>query len=522
MADDNDFEKANKKNKSKINIFDDAISYETARSIITSSQISQEDDDEEVINFDGTPSVKFTSKFNEKNAPPPPLPDLSSLAQPASVSRSSLPQTDVPNGSSKFVNPVTYGHNRSRSLTMDKTSSQTSLSVAHSSSFIDIEEASAAETKKSYTIADLEKLQQEVLSLKRSLLSARKDRWIKLPVDETLHRIMKGEPYSLEMYKSLDDKLTLLDKAVKMSDGNAIIAAVLFLKRTVSNQIFNREILTRPVAANHYLAYLKAHYDAAEYITTLIMLGRNEEAAVFKYKTSLATPDVPVKISKLRDSLRSNFQNDSQLSSDASLVEEYIDLLERQRPIEETDAQVESSGKSTLFRDFPRKKSLLDMPVVTTLYYCCLYHYDLAENNLASPLALKKRHMISDKQFMWTGISARARIHQWKDIEALLTTKGWFGGTKMKAVIGFDKVVNILHKNNAPPDILDKYLAMIDSLDQRLNLAKKVQCPKTIVDTLIAMKNKQELETYATKLDRYSKEGLYAYDALNSSTIKWR
>lgn len=34
-----------------------------------------------------------------------------------------------------------------------------------------------------------------------------------------------------------------------------------------------------------------------------------------------------------------------------------------------------------------------------------------------------------------------------------LHCQGWFGSTKMKSVIGFDKIVSILHKNNAPPDV---------------------------------------------------------------------
>ncbi|KAI8784597.1 spermatogenesis-defective protein 39 [Biomphalaria glabrata] len=521
--DDCDFEKASKKNKSKINIFDDRVSLEDARSIIKSSQINAEDDeDEDVINFDDTPvGVKFTNKSNEQSVKVTPMPDLSSLALPASLSGNSMPRTDASNSSYMQFNAVTYGHNRSRSLTLDKNFSKTSLTSSQSS-FMDIEEVSAEDTKKNFTRADVENLQKEVLSLKRSLLSAKKDRWKKLPVDETLQRIIRGEVYSLEMYKSLEDKLDLIDKAVRICDGNAITAAVLFFKQSVTSQIFNREILSRPVAANHYLSYLKSHFDTSEYINTLLLLGRNEEAAMYKYKTCVAAPDVSVKISKLRDCMRSFFQNDSQLSFDSSLVEQYIDLLERQRPIEETDAQLESSGKSTLFRDFPRKRSLLDMPVVTTLYYCCLYHYDLGENSLASPLSLKKRHMISDKQFLWTSISARARLRNWKDIEALLTTKSWFGGTKMKAVIAFEKIVNILHRNGAPPDVLDKYISMIDNLEQRLSVAKKVECHKAVVDTLVALKNRQELEQYTSKLERYSKEGLYAHDILNSSTIKWR
>ena len=31
--------------------------------------------------------------------------------------------------------------------------------------------------------------------------------------------------------------------------------------------------------------------------------------------------------------------------------------------------------------------------------------------------------------------------------------QGWFGGKKMKAAIGFDRVVEILHKFQAPQDV---------------------------------------------------------------------
>jgi len=31
------------------------------------------------------------------------------------------------------------------------------------------------------------------------------------------------------------------------------------------------------------------------------------------------------------------------------------------------------------FRELPRTASLLNMSVMTTLYYCCLYHYEVPE-----------------------------------------------------------------------------------------------------------------------------------------------
>ena len=36
---------------------------------------------------------------------------------------------------------------------------------------------------------------------------------------------------------------------------------------------------------------------------------------------------------------------------------------------------------------------------------------------------------------------------------SLCLLQGWFGGTKIKSVIGFDKVVDVLHKTGAPKEV---------------------------------------------------------------------
>lgn len=49
------------------------------------------------------------------------------------------------------------------------------------------------------------------------------------------------------------------------------------------------------------------------------------------------------------------------------------------------DRQAERGGKVELFQKFPRRASILHMPLVTTLYYSCFYHYGEAEVSLAPP-----------------------------------------------------------------------------------------------------------------------------------------
>ena len=53
--------------------------------------------------------------------------------------------------------------------------------------------------------------------------SVERSRWASLPVADTITRIIIGEPYSLEPYRSLQDKLSLLNAAIGYHDGNAIL-----------------------------------------------------------------------------------------------------------------------------------------------------------------------------------------------------------------------------------------------------------------------------------------------------------
>ncbi|CAH1791214.1 unnamed protein product, partial [Owenia fusiformis] len=372
------------------------------------------------------------------------------------------------------------------------------------------------------TSSHIAKLESEIKFLQRSLKSAKEDRWTVLKPTETVKRIICGQQYSLEMYKSKDDKVALLDAAIKLHDGNAITAAVLFLKKTIKPSMFNQILMMRPSAIEHYLNYLKKHYDFIELVDILGMLGRTEEAAMIKYKQAVSVQNEETKIKNLKACSRAHFQSDPSLNHDAQHIEEQIALLERQLPIEAADSHAEQSGQNRDFKEFPRKAKLSNQPVITSLYYCCFYHYELAENSLASPTAIRKAHRLTDKQFLWVALSALCRRRRWLSIDQLFATKGWFGGTKMKASIGFDKVIDVLSKNGALADVLTKYCKLIDDSEKRLNIASKYKCHEEAIDTLVQMKDRQGIEDYKRRLTPHTKEDMYALNALKSSTIKWK
>ena len=54
-------------------------------------------------------------------------------------------------------------------------------------------------------------------------------RFTPLHPKETVRNIFLGKPFSLEFYKSWADKIALIDEAIQLGDGNAILAVTNFI-----------------------------------------------------------------------------------------------------------------------------------------------------------------------------------------------------------------------------------------------------------------------------------------------------
>ncbi|KAG8126367.1 hypothetical protein E2320_021531 [Naja naja] len=318
---------------------------------------------------------------------------------------------------------------------------------------------------------------------------------------------------SLERFHSLQDKLLLLDEAVALHDGNVITAILIFLKRTLRKglilldkhffslqlEILFRELEMRQVALRHLIHFLKETGDQKLLLDLLRFLGRTEEVALTQYREHLTISDAEKKKEFLKSCIGLPFS-----SEDAAHVQDHYTLLERQIIIEANDKHLESSGQTEIFRKYPRKASILNMPLVTTLFYSCFYHYTETEGTFSSPANLKKTFKIPDKQYMLTALAARAKLRAWHDVDALFTTKNWLGYTKKRAPIGFHRVVEILQRNNAPVQVLQEYMHLIEDVETKLNLAMKYKCHDVVIDTYRNLKDRQQLMAYRCKVERGS------------------
>uniref|UniRef100_A0A8B9HQ52 Spermatogenesis-defective protein 39 homolog n=1 Tax=Astyanax mexicanus TaxID=7994 RepID=A0A8B9HQ52_ASTMX len=312
--------------------------------------------------------------------------------------------------------------------------------------------------------------------------------------EETVRRMRKGRAYSLERFRSLQDKLLLLDEAVSLHDGNVITAVLIYLKRSLSKEILFRELMVREVALRHYVHYLKEMGEQKLLIKSSFHL---EKGLTIDFVLFISLP----------------FSQD-----DAMHVQDHYTLLERQIIIEANDKR----GEAEIFRKYPRKASILNMPLITTLYYSCFYHYGEPEGTFSSPANIRKTFRISEKQYILTALGARAKLKSWFDVDSLFNTKNWLGYTKKRSPIGFHRVVDILQKNNAPAQVLQEYVNLIDDPELRLSLAQKYKCHDIVIDTYKDLKDRQQLIVYQGKVERGSHEDRKIEELINNMQIRWK
>ncbi|KAG7272606.1 hypothetical protein CRUP_033115 [Coryphaenoides rupestris] len=278
-----------------------------------------------------------------------------------------------------------------------------------------------------------------------------------------------------------------------------------------------RELVDRETALRHYIHYLKESGDEKTSLDLFRALGRTEDVALLQYKNHLAISDENKRRDYLKTCLSLPFSPE-----DVAHVQDHYTLLERQIIIEENDKQVEKSGQSDIFKRFPRKASILHMPLITTLYYSCFYHYSEPEGTYSSPANIRRTFKLAEKQYFLTALGARAKLKAWADVDSLFTTRNWLGFTKKKSPVAFQRVLDILHKNNAPVQVLEVYVNLLDDLELKINMAHKFKCHDVIINTYRDAKDRQQLLGYQRKMDRNSTEYRTIEAVLNNSQIRWK
>ncbi|XP_076238832.1 spermatogenesis-defective protein 39 homolog [Calliopsis andreniformis] len=324
--------------------------------------------------------------------------------------------------------------------------------------------------------------------------------------DITLRKILLGQPYSLEQYKSLNSKTALLDAAIISGDGNAILLIILFLTKTLKRSLVQRILAERPDAVNVYIRYLSTRLQLNEITDILTMLGQSMDAAMKTLHIVIKnTRDPDRLLQKLRNAYKTQFSTLTDCK-EASFVQSYIKLLEWQMAVKKLDGNEEVELNS----------SVLD----------CLRHtcksQNVSEGTLMSPTILCQLHDISPRQYQKVALEVRASAGDWDNVDKLLLTKDWLGSKKLQTYLPVEDVLKILHKNKAAADVLEKYLKYVDNVERRLELAKKMHCFRIAIDILVQQADRAALMEYKTKLQLQSEEYFYAESALRLQSVKWK
>uniref|UniRef100_UPI003AAE84D7 spermatogenesis-defective protein 39 homolog isoform X6 n=1 Tax=Centroberyx gerrardi TaxID=166262 RepID=UPI003AAE84D7 len=335
--------------------------------------------------------------------------------------------------------------------------------------------------------------------------------------EETVQRMQQGKVFSLEKFRSLQDKLLLLDQAVSVHDGNVITAVLIYLKKSLSKEVLFRELESRQTALRHFIHYLTETKEQRLLMELFRALGRTEDMALLQYKEHLSITDE----NKRRDFLKSCISLPFS-PEDAVHVQDHFTLLERQIIIEATDRQAESGGKVEIFQKFPRRASILNMPLITTLYYCCFYHYSETEGTYSSPANIRQTFRIAEKQYFVTALAARAKLKAWLDVDALFSSRNWLGFSRKKSPLSFHRVVDVLQKNNAPVQVLQEYVGLVDDAELKISLAQKHKCHNIVINTYRDLKDRQLLLGYRGKVGRGSAEERKIDELLSNSQIRWK
>jgi VPS33B-interacting protein in polarity and apical restriction len=345
-------------------------------------------------------------------------------------------------------------------------------------------------------------LEEEVKILRRKVNESQY-----CPASITISKILLGKPCSLTIYKSLKEKHELLDEAISCGDGDAILQVVLFLKNTLKPSLFNQIIKSRPVSADHYVNHLTTTMKIGEASEILLMMGRNQDAALLQFKAAASSKNILQKLEKLK-TIQELFNQPGCNQFLASQVSNYIALLELQ--INE--------------RLYFQPHDILDKSVIETLYFCCEKFNkwsDPTVNSITSPFKVSESYAITPAQFEWIALNQRGKCQAWRDIEGLFEKKSVLKKKNFSIHIPLELAIIRLHHLRAPQAVLNSFLQHVDDPERRLALSKRVGAIHSIVESLVLLKDKTALEEFKETLASGTAEYFYTEKAItNLSTTK--
>lgn len=328
-------------------------------------------------------------------------------------------------------------------------------------------------------------------------------------LEATAQKLLQGKPAPLEMFKSLHEKQQLLD-TVLAQGGHAVIAVLLFIKRTLNTQQFHGILRERPKALEQYLSYLRETGDLSNHIDLLQRFGRHQEAALKQFEAALSCKDANTKKNQLQ-----------------RLVDAYATAGVGIIPLYEQIFHSALNMEKLLEKENGLRKTLGQNPTpIEVLYACCQANNNWKEQDMSKPLSPQRfasDQQISPAQYEWTALNERAQAQAYADLECIFErVPSWHPLKSKQFHISFDLALAVirLYELQAPSTVLQLFLSKMGNSVEKLALAQRVKCIKAVIDAMAGLKQQQELQQLKDTLPDRSEEQFYCENALKSLQSK--
>ncbi|KAK5639576.1 hypothetical protein RI129_012068 [Pyrocoelia pectoralis] len=315
---------------------------------------------------------------------------------------------------------------------------------------------------------------------------------------ETIIKMFLGMPYSLSVYRSLSQKLELLDEAIASDDGNIILAVLLFLKKTLELPELYNHLSKRKVAFRHYCNYLMEALLVQE-LSNLLLCGLN--VMVYVYYTGLEK-----EMSKDKVHLK--------------LLRYFLDYT-----------AMMSNEKRTMFTDYKNftawqiENKVSSDTITEELAALCKSQWENSSdgNSCGKQITeFRALHNLNDFQYEWVIINALCAFKMWKRLKYLFIKPNWLTKRNIiKSVINPQLFITVLHKHNAPISVLEEFLSCIVDTDVSLFLAKKLLCHAFVINFYASQRDRMAIHMYKSEIPRESEYYNYAERILVSDK-RWK
>ncbi|KAH8294087.1 hypothetical protein KR054_008337 [Drosophila jambulina] len=329
-------------------------------------------------------------------------------------------------------------------------------------------------------------------------------------LEATAQKLMQGKTAPLEMFKSLHEKRQLLDTLLAQGGGHAVIAVLLFLKRTLNTAQFHGILKERPKALEQYLSYLREAGDLGSHIDLLQRFGRHQEAALKQFQAAVSSPDVSARKQQLQRLV------DAYSTAGVGIIPLYEQVFHAALKMQQLLEKDNGVGK--LVRD--------GATPVEVLYACCQANSNWKEQDMLKPVSPQRfaaDQQISPAQYEWTALNERAQAQAYADLECIFErVPSWHPLKSKQFHISFDLTLAVLrlYELQAPSTVLQLFLSKMGNTVEKLALAQRVKCIKAVIDAMAGLKQQQELQQLKDSLPERSEEQFYCENALKSLQSK--